>query len=78
MSVGPALDPADVMSTTVTPADDMSITVAPAGVVLVYKPRSTRKLFMKSAPQFVASIHPKRDYVRAQSCQTASVSGTDA
>lgn len=36
------------MSTTVPPADDMSITVAPAGVVLVYKPRSMKKLFVRA------------------------------
>lgn len=36
------------MSTTAPPADDMSITVAPAGVVLVYKPRSMKRLFMGS------------------------------
>lgn len=63
---GPALDPADVMSTTVTPADDMSITVLPAGVVLVYEPRSRKKLFMKSSTQLVASISPKRGDVRAR------------
>lgn len=51
ISLGPPLDPADAMSTIVPPAEDMSITVAPAGVVLVYKPRSMRKLFMESAPQ---------------------------
>lgn len=63
ISTGPALGPADVMSTIATPADDMSITVAPVGVVLVYKPRSTRRLLMKSAPQFAVSIHPKRNNV---------------
>lgn len=63
ISLGAPLDPADVMSTIVPPADDMSITVAPAGVVLVYKPRSMKKLFIKSAPQFVVSIQPKRDDV---------------
>lgn len=36
--------PAGVMSTNVPPAYDMSITAAPAGVVLVYKPRSRKRL----------------------------------
>lgn len=64
VSLGLPLDPADVMSTIATPADDMSITVAPAGVVLVYKPRSTRGLFVRT----VCAEHlSKRDDVRADS-----------